>query len=82
MMTPHPHRARPDDLDKINAFRAGWRHGADRGEVSPREADAALRALPTTIPIIDATVACFCHGSVDGTRGDSWRYLLCHTVAP
>ena len=55
-----------DALDGINTFRAGYRHGADCGTVSPREAEAALRQLLTTIPICDATVTCFCTGADDG----------------
>jgi len=67
---------RPDRLDELNAFRAGYRHGADRGAVSPREADEILRNLPTTIPVTGSTVDCFCNGADDGARKDSFRYLL------
>lgn len=66
---------RPDLLDEVNAFRAGYRHGRDVGEVSAREAEAILRSLPTTIPPVGNAILCFCNGSVDGARGDAFRYL-------
>lgn len=75
-------RSVPDDMDKVNAFRAGYRRGADAGPVSPREAEAELRALHTTIPITSATVDCFCNGSEDGAKRDAFRYLLSYAVAP
>jgi len=71
---------RPDNLDRLGAFRAGYRHGADIGPASPKEADTALRALPTTIPCCAETVELFCNGSEDGSRGDSYRYTLSFLV--
>ena len=73
---------RPDNWDCINAYRAGYRHGADVGAVSPRDAEVALRQLPTTMPVTSDTVAYFCDGSNDGACGDVWRYLLSFAVAP
>jgi len=67
---------RPDVLDMRNAFNAGYRHGLDVGAVSPREAEAALRQLPTTLPITSDTVGSFCAGNDDGVRRDSFRYIL------
>jgi hypothetical protein len=69
-------------LDEINAFRAGYRHGKDLGIVSPRQAEEALRALPTSIPICSATVNCFANGAEDGAAEDSFRYLLSFKSAP
>jgi hypothetical protein len=66
---------RPDELDEINAFTAGFRHGCDVGRVSAREAETILRAWGR--PITDGVVTCFCNGAEDGVRGDRWRYLLC-----
>ena len=67
-----------DDMDRLNAFRAGFRHGADRGLVSAREADAILRSLGRS-PSCDA-VELFCNGAEDGARGDRFRYLLSFAV--
>ena len=69
----------PDQLDSLNAFRAGYRHGKDERSVSPREAETILRALH--VPVTGATVDCFCNGSEDGATGDSFRYLLSFAVA-
>ncbi len=67
---------KPDDLDKINAFTAGFRHGQDCGIVGPKEAEEAMTILH--MPIITAdTIACFCHGSEDGSKEDAYRYILC-----
>jgi len=65
---------RPDALDELNAFRAGFRHGADRGIVSPREAETILRSFGR--PTSSGSVDCFCNGAEDGAKGDRFRYLL------
>lgn len=67
---------RPDLLDEIGAFRAGYRHGVDYGEVSAAEADGILRKLPTTIPITSDLLTLFCNGSIDGANRDNFLYLL------
>ena len=68
------YRDRPDALDELNAFRAGFRHGTDLGIVSASEAETLLRGFGR--PTSSASVACFCNGAEDGARGDRWRYLL------
>lgn len=73
---------RPDALDEINAYRAGYRHGRDEGKCTAQTAPAILRQLPTTIPIVEVTVAMFCRGLQDGARGDAVTYLLSYGVAP
>lgn len=72
---------RPDDSDRLNAYRAGWRHGRDVGAVTPDEAAAILRDLPTTIPVAPATVAQFVHGAADGAAGHATAYLRSYAVA-
>ena len=67
-----------DELDLLNAFTAGYRHGRDVGLVSPREAQAILEGLGR--PTSAASVDCFCNGAEDGARGDSFRYLLAKAV--
>ena len=69
-------QARPDVLDEINAFRAGYRHGADYGIVSPKEAETVMRQLGWTTPITSELTDLFCNGVDDGARGDKFRYLL------
>lgn len=63
-----------DNHDYLNAFRAGYRHGADLGAVTPAQAVAALHTLGR--PTDPQSVDCFCNGADDGARGDSYRYLL------
>jgi hypothetical protein len=70
MTTP----TRPDVFDEINAFRAGYRHGVDRGIVTPREAEAEMRRL-FTFPITSGVVDLFCNGAEHGARGDAFRFL-------
>lgn len=72
--------ARPDSLDHVNAFRAGFRHGQDIGPASPTEAEAVLRSFGR--PIDGTSVSVFCNGSDDGSRHDAFRYLLSYLVAP
>jgi hypothetical protein len=71
---------RPDALDEINAFRAGYRHGANVGRVSPREAESEMRRFG--MPINSSAVECFCNGAEDGARGDTFRYVLSFAVSP
>lgn len=67
-----------DKLDEMNAFRAGFRHGKDRGIVSAVEADALLRGFGRS-PDYNC-IACFCNGAEDGARNDQFRYLLSYAV--
>ena len=60
--------------DERNAFRAGYRHGIDKGIVSPKEAEQIMRSLPNPLPIFGNTITCFCEGAEDGANGDDWRY--------
>ena len=64
-----------DTLTRLNAFTAGWRHGNDVGEASPREAEEILLRLDRH-SYCSRCNDCFCHGSVDGAANDRWRYLL------
>lgn len=74
--------ARPDALDEIGAFRAGYRHGTNTSkQVSPKEAEEILRSLPTTIPATDRMLEAFCNGCGDGVAGDTTRYLMSFGVA-
>jgi len=65
---------KPDNLDHIRSFKAGFRHGRDCGIVSPREAGDELRKLGFT-PIDGSMIDVFCNGADDGARGDTFRYL-------
>lgn len=69
---------RPDALDELNAFRAGFRHGQDVGDVSPREAEAILRGLG--LQTSSGCVDCFGNGAEDGRKGDKFRYVLSFAV--
>jgi len=72
--------SRPDMLDEINAFRAGWRHGYDRGIVSPREAEGILRGLPLSVTPNAAMITYFCTGAEDGAHNDQFRLLLSYAL--
>lgn len=54
-----------------DVFRCGWLHGRAWGEVSPREAEHALRVL--RIEVTGDAVDRYIQGSVDGAAGDTWR---------
>ena len=71
---------RPDALDELNAFRAGFRHGQDVGAVSPREAETILRGLG--LQTSSGCVDCFGNGAEDGRKGDRFRYLLSFALQP
>lgn len=67
-----------DDLHHLNAFRAGFRHGEDRGPTSANEADTILNSLG--LPTDSKSVTCFCNGADDGAKNDQFRYLLSYAI--
>jgi hypothetical protein len=81
-MTLGLRETRPDELDEINAFRAGFRFGVDHGIVSPKEAEVILRDMNPNTPISSSVLDCFCNGAEDGRKNDQFRYLLSYLVAP
>ncbi len=72
---------RPDRLDELNAFRAGFREGRDGpagASFTNREAWEIMEKLGLRTD--GDMTTCFQNGHEDGVRGDAWRYVLSFIV--
>ena len=68
---------RPDNMDRMNAYRMGWRYGRDRGtsDGAPEEVQEV-----TTIPMTPEIISLVVLGAQGGKNNDIFRYLASYSV--